>query len=78
MKISLTNLVTCIYCYLMSALFCVLLTNACAYIYSCGATYQDISGLLIGYKLHHGGCVICTDLDIILYSQHPPSNKKEI
>ena len=49
--------------------FWVLFTCVHAYIYSGDASYWGISGLLIGYQLHHGGCASCTDLNIILYSQ---------
>ena len=61
----------------MSALACVLLTSACAYIYSSDATYWHISRLLIGYQFHYGGCASCTYLDIILYLQHPLSSNKQ-
>ena len=57
-----------VYCMLCSMLF----SSVCAYINSGDATYWDISRLLIGYQLHHGGCASCTDSDIILYSQQVP------
>ena len=47
---------------------CQSFTSACAYINSIDATLLGISGLLIGYQLHHGGCASCTDL--ILYYTH--------
>ena len=67
----------CVYYCLLSALICVLFTSVHAYIYSGNVTYSDISGLLIGYWLHHGGCASCTDSDITLYPQHPPSSNKQ-
>ena len=61
MNIRLTDVLACIHCYLPSALFSVLFTSVHAYIYSGDATYWDISRLLIGYQLHHGGCTSHTD-----------------
>ena len=38
-----------------------LLTSVHVYIYSGDATCLDISRLLMGYQLHHGGYASCTD-----------------
>ena len=61
MKITLTDVYTCNFYSLPSALFLVLYTSAHAYMYSGDAIYSNISELLIGYQLYHGGCAICID-----------------
>ena len=33
--------------------------------------------ILIGCQLYYSGCASCAYLDIVLYSQHLPSNKSE-
>ena len=39
MKISLTDISECIYCYIMNAFVTEDITSVCAYVYSGGATY---------------------------------------
>ena len=49
MKISLTDVYTCVYYCLPGALFCVVYTSVHVYMYSGDAIYWNIFGLFIGY-----------------------------